>query len=148
MYGVQPDWVQIGLLIVAIVTVIVSTCNSNKAIKYSVNSALLQSKAQLFAEYTRRYQDIMLKMPTTMYSEIAKPTDENIRPYMIMYFDLCSEEYYLYKSNLISKEVWDMWQDGMRYNMRKPIYKTSWQNLKCEYNDKFKIFFEGQILNK
>lgn len=142
------DWIQIGILVVAMITVFCSCFYSNKAIKVSTKSALAQSQAQLYAEYTHRYQELILKMPISIYRGIAKFDDENIIQFMRMYFDLCSEEHYLHDKGIILQDVWDMWKDGMKLNMEKDIYLTSWKMLRGEYNESFQYDFEHEIINK
>lgn len=114
----------------------------------SAKSALAQSQAQRYAEYTHRYQELILKMPTTIHRGIAKFEDENIRQYMRMYFDWCSEEHYLHDKGIILQDVWDMWQDGMRLNMKKKIYLASWRMLRGEYDESFQYDFEHEIIDK
>jgi len=54
----------------------------------------------MFAEYTRRYQDIFLNMSDDIYDGTAK-VDTRTKRYMRLYFDLCSEEYQLWKGNVV-----------------------------------------------
>lgn len=140
------DWIQLCMLLVAAIAVYFSSRDTNKAIKESAKSALAQSQAQLFAEYTRRYQEIILRTPDSIYNRIAAPTDENVKRYMRLYFDLCSEEYYLHNKGVISDGVWNMWQDGMRLNMKKNIYVASWRILRGEYNKPFQDHFEKEVM--
>ena len=60
------NWVQMGLLIVAILTVIASSYWSAKAIKETQKQAKRQYEFQFFADYTKRYQDLILKMPANL----------------------------------------------------------------------------------
>ncbi len=55
-----------------------------------------QNYIQMFAEYTRRYQEIILKMPRSVYmNDIVPDDDVETTIYMQLYFNLCSEIYYL-----------------------------------------------------
>ena len=50
------DFIQLGLLFVAVASIYVSQKKDTK-----------QRKLQMFAEYTRRYQDIFLQIPDDMF---------------------------------------------------------------------------------
>lgn len=121
--------IQLFLLIAAVGTIIFNQYNENK-----------RHKLQFFAEYTRRYQDIILRMP-------EDPSDPQFLKYMQLYFDLCSEEFYLYKKGLIDKNVWDLWVDGMALTMKKRSFKTAWQShLAQHYNDDDFLHFISELL--
>ena len=53
--------IQLGILIVAVAAIIYTQINANK-----------QNRLQMYAEYTRRYQDIFLKMPDDIIDGTAK----------------------------------------------------------------------------
>ena len=109
------NWVQMGLLIVAILTVIVSSYWSAKAIKETQKQAKRQYEFQFFAEYTKRYQDLILKMPANLNTTSVFNRDVDI--YMRLYFDLCSEE------------------EGIQMALKKNNYRIAWELLGENYND-------------
>lgn len=121
--------IQLFLLIAAVGTIIFNQYNENK-----------RHKLQFFTEYTRRYQDIILRMP-------EDPSDPQFLKYMQLYFGLCSEEFYLYKKGLIDKNVWDLWVDGMALTMKKRSFKTAWQgHLAQHYNDDDFLHFISELI--
>lgn len=136
--------VQIGLLIAALLTVIVSSYWSRKALKTTQKLAEKQYQLQFFAEYTKRYQDIILRMPDNMDTSSIYNRDVDI--YMRLYFDLCSEEYYLHTKGVIDEHVWELWTDGIKTALRKQNYKTAWKLLGGYYDDtSFKNFMSDLI---
>jgi hypothetical protein len=76
-------------------------------------------KLNLFAEYTKRYQKIMLHFPESLhhpnfdYDKLNAEQKDEILRYMRAYFDLCSEEYDLHQQKVIDKKVWENWKEGM-----------------------------------
>ena len=60
------DWIQMGLLVTALITIVVSSYWSAKTINATQKQAKRQYEFQFFAEYTKRYQDLMLKMPADL----------------------------------------------------------------------------------
>lgn len=87
------DWIQMGLLVAALITIFVSSYWSSKTIKETQKHAKRQYEFQFFAEYTRRYQDIILHMPDN-------DKDPRWLKYVQLYFDLCSEEYHLHEEGV------------------------------------------------
>ena len=127
------NWVQMGLLIVAILTVIASSYWSAKAIKETQKLAKRQYEFQFFADYTKRYQDLILKMPANLDTTSVFNRDVDI--YMRLYFDLCSEEYYLHTKGVIDSVVWGLWTEGIQMALKKKYYKIAWELLAENYND-------------
>ena len=83
-----------------------------------------QLRLQNFTEYTKRYQEIMLKLPGNITSEmfdiesLSTERREILLRYLRAYFDLCSEEYlgfpvvpeeYMMKSGLLN----GTWRNGI-----------------------------------
>lgn len=127
------NWVQMGLLIVAILTVIASSYWSAKAIKETQKLAKRQYEFQFFADYTKRYQDLILKMPANL--DTTSVLNRDIDIYMRLYFDLCSEEYYLHTKGVIDSVVWGLWTEGIQMALKKKYYKIAWELLAENYND-------------
>ena len=61
------------------------------------------TRLAFFSEYTKRYQDIILNFPENIiddnfkFDSLSKVERDKTMRYMRVYFDLCSEEYFLYK---------------------------------------------------
>jgi hypothetical protein len=116
---------------------------SGLALIFSVYSAFISYKTQqrqtqlsFFSEYTRRYQDIMLHL-----------CDDNSEVYFRLYFDLCSEEFYLHEHKYLPDEVWDMWEDGMKIMAKNHSFETAWTNASQFYDSEFNRFF-NKIINE
>lgn len=65
---------------------------------------------------------------------------------MRVYFDLCSEEFYLYKDGLIDKRVWNEWEEGIIYPLTQKPYFVGCQIAKMNF--KFFKDFEERALIK
>ena len=130
------NFIQTGIFLAAIVAIVFTQINIKR-----------QNQLQMFAEYTRRYQEIILNMPDDIYSGEAR-VDERTKRYMSLYFDLCSEEYHLWKEGGIPDNVWNIWLEGMQIACKQRIYKNSWDAIKGVYNDEFWRYFEKNVINK
>lgn len=126
--------IQIGMLFVAVMAIISTQINEQK-----------QRKFALYAEYTRRYQDLFLCMPDDVYNGSAKIDSRTIK-YMRLYFDLCSEEYHLWKQNGISDKTWELWREGMQIATNHDVYRRSWDAIKGEYSQEFWLYFEREVI--
>lgn len=119
---------------VDILTIIISGI----ALLVSIYSAVVsymteqrQTQLSFFSEYTKRYQDIMLHL----YSN-----NENNSQYYRLYFDLCSEEYYLYTHKYLPKDIWKMWVDGMKLEFKLRDMHTAWISNSQYYDKDFCVF--------
>jgi len=93
---------------------------------------------ELFKEFNERYDklnDDLSKLDTvgnlSQLKEIKSNRDVNKTMYNVLmdYFNLCSEQYYWYKRNRISQEIWDSWYSGMMFYYNSfPIVKEVWLN--------------------
>jgi len=132
-------------LVIAILSLLITTIISIYQIHKTSREAMRLNRISIFAEYTKRYQDIILNMPPDLISIDEKEETETTK-YLRLYFDLCSEEYHLYTENLVPEEIWGNWCDGMKGRMKRPIFLSGWQDLQCEYNTGFVEFMNTRII--
>ena len=139
-------WIQIATLVLMAVGIIATLYISTKEMKNSNAKALEQSRNSFFAEYTRRYHDILLAMPVDVFLGTAPASGETLK-YMQLYFDLCSEEYHLYLKKQIPDDIWKNWKEGMRLTTKVRLYKDSWTKLAALYNQEFALFITHEIFS-
>ena len=133
------DILQLGLLIASFLAVLCSCW----AIWQTKSMAKVQYKFHFFTEYTRRYQELMLNMPKDI--DTSSIYNKDIDIYMRLYFDLCSEEYYLHSEGVIDNKVWGLWVDGISTAMNKQKYKTAWILLGSYYDDENFVHFMNNL---
>ncbi|MBR4786837.1 MAG: hypothetical protein IK013_03025 [Bacteroidales bacterium] len=114
------------------------------AILVSIYSLVLSDKTRkrnlqmsFFSEYTRRYQEIEMGL----MSDDSQKNDLYCR----LYFDLCSEEFYLKSKDCLPTDVWQMWLDGMKMMTKKELLQVKWKMYSQYYNDDFASFFGNLI---
>lgn len=120
---------------------------------YQIRQERKSSHLQAFAEYTRRYQEIMSDLPSDILSEaidlesLDQQVREKILRTMRAYFDMCSEEYYLFEQRILKKEVWDLWELGMRDGFRRPAFRQAWEIIQRDkyYFKEFAQFVEERM---
>ena len=114
-----------------------------------------QIKHNYFSEYTKRYQEIILHFPENIneksfsYDKLKEKERNETMRYMRVYFDLCSEEYFLYKNEYIDNKVWKEWEEGMAFAFNKQAFKIAWQKISrdSDFYTEFKRFVTSKIQN-
>ena len=137
--------VQIVTTVFYAATLITTVFIAFRQIKNANEIAMKQSRNDFFAEYTKRYHDIILHMPDEVFEGSAKAEGATLK-YMQLYFDLCNEEFQLYQKGLIPKDVWFNWVEGMVDTTKRDLYKKSWNIIKGYYNEGFYLFMERDVL--
>lgn len=100
-----------------------------------------QLRITVFSEYTKRYSAIAEKLPFDARRPGEQRDIERLQPAdkekalnaMRLYFNLCSEEFFLQQERLLDKRTWEIWQTGMRDAARLPYFASSWEYLRQEY---------------
>ncbi|MDE5870855.1 MAG: hypothetical protein K2H22_02765 [Muribaculaceae bacterium] len=139
------DWNALIATLPTAVVAIVAIVYSNIGNRHSQSTSIM-------LDFSRRYQDIILAMP-----EDEARQDR----YILLYFDLCSEEYRLYQKSKqnrkkilhkifrtgnapVDETTWDLWEDGMRNLMKNnATYRQVWKENRKDYaSDSFQSFFD------
>jgi len=138
------DFIQFVIMILTAVALIVTVRNFKK-----------QLQLNFFAEYTRRYQGIILNFPETInekdfsFSDLSPKDRSHTLRYMRAYFDLCSEEFFLWQSKYIGEKTWREWKSGIVYAFSKPAFREAWAIVHKDtiYYDEFALFVKDCMKN-
>ncbi|MCL5021086.1 MAG: hypothetical protein M1339_05375 [Bacteroidetes bacterium] len=111
-----------------------------------IRQMLKQIRLSSFAEYTKRYQDILLSLPSTYFTDsfsvdrLSDEQREDISKRIRVYFDLCSEEYFLHREGYIPAAVWNEWEQGILSNLGLKHVQSEWTDasLRAEIYGEFK----------
>ena len=66
------------------------------------------------------------------FDNIQPDIKSKIIKYMRVYFDLCSEEYDLWKAGYIEDRIWYNWQEGIKFAFSKKAFKDAWSIIKLD----------------
>jgi len=99
-----------------------------------------QMNAQVFLEYTKRYEEIMSHL-----SQAARearldldgdppPTSPELSLAVLRYLNLCSEEFYLCRRRYLSTKIWKIWEAELRRTLRSPLFRREWNKLHREFD--------------
>ena len=125
------DWINIVIGLVTLAGVI--------GVFFQLQSLNRQTRMQNFAEYTRRYKDIVLEFPEDIndkgfvLDKKRKDYDDLMR-YMRAYYDLCFEEWYLHGKGDIGDDYWEIWRDGMKTAFSKTAFQQAWHIMQSDTN--------------
>ena len=98
-----------------------------------------QMNAQLFVEYTKRYETIMASFPSNalnvrmdMHGELP-PQSAELTLALLQYLNLTSEEFYLHEQKYLSKNIWSIWESELKRTLRSQLVRREWISLKKEF---------------
>jgi hypothetical protein len=140
------------ITIASVAAVVVSAL----AIAVGLKSVRDQLRVTVFLTYTDRYARIMkaipfeARQPGSSYRLASRPDGERIRVLSAFreYFNLCSEEKWLYEHRKIDRATWDMWVNSMQIVALFPCFPEAWQALGFEYDcyNEFQDFVAEKLL--
>lgn len=124
--------------LIAIVVSILTLVIAAGALVVTIRQFKKQLHLNFFSDYTKRYQEIILNLPLGVDGDGFKISDqpEDVRDktlrYMRAYFDLCSEEYFLWRNGDLDKKTWKEWEAGIMLAFSKPAFKEAWETLNLD----------------
>ena len=98
-----------------------------------------QCNAQVFLEYTRRYDEVMEMFPPNArrarldLSAKPPPESEDLTLAVLRYLNLSSEEFYLFRERYVSKAVWRIWEAELKRTLCSPLVRREWKKLRTEF---------------
>ena len=132
---------------VAIVGVSIAVWTFKQEIKKQTHESKRQREIlqlTFFAEYTKRYQEILLHLPENLTDDIVLTDAE--KKYLRAYFDLCSEEYFLHENKHIDEKAWKTWKDGMKIVFDNMAIANYWKTKTKFSSEIFCNFVENDLL--
>lgn len=80
---------------------------------------------EIFTECNARYYDLNNDLDRIFHKGVLHENDKEI---LVVYFNLCAEEYIYYKRGYIYPSVWKSWKNGMKYFMSEGIISEFWKS--------------------
>lgn len=144
--------IQIGVFIIGGIGVWIAYRNSIKQSKLVEE----QMKVNFFADYTKRYQKIILNFPESInednfdFDKLKKSKYNKTMRYMRAYFDLSAEEHHLHLQDKIDESTWKEWEEGIKFTFTKTAFKQAWAivNRDSKFYPKFSKYIDEFLGNK
>lgn len=93
-----------------------------------------QLQLQQFADYTKRYQDIVFRFPEEInqpdFQLAEHPEYRAIMRCMRSYFDLSFEEWQLHRREFLDEQTWQVWRGGMKTALSNAAFQQAWDIVK------------------
>lgn len=110
-----------------------------------------QLQLQQFADYTKRYQDIVYRFPENIneagfnYENLSADEFRLVMRNMRSYFDLSFEEWHLNRNGYLNRDSWTVWRGGMKTAMSKAAFQQAWQRIRKDtaFGDEFERFIDS-----
>ena len=119
------------------------------AIIVAIFSLIRQLQSQFFAEYTRRYSELMDSMPLEFFDPQLSNSielDAEMLKKCRLYYDLSSEEFELHRQGRLNRRVWRYWEAGICDIVNLPVFAKAWSEKLCsQYNEPFQDFINNLI---
>jgi hypothetical protein len=77
----------------------------------------------------------------TRLDDLDDQTRNEVLHSVVRYANLCSEEFALYKARRVPRDIWEIWDYGIRQNFQKPIWREAWAEKRKEY-DSYRVYQE------
>ena len=144
------DWNLIITTALSLITILIVVYWSKKQYQQLQD----QLSSNFFAEYTKRYQEIILNLPIDIekkgfdLNNLDKAEKDKTIHYIRVYFDLCSEQHYLKEKKRIDDDTWNEWKEGMQHYFSNPLFSYVWKEYYqySEYFNDFKRFVETELI--
>ena len=98
---------------------------------------------EIFQIYSKKYNAIISPEDIEWWTQVLNnnhiPKDKFCEYKMLEYFNLASEEYYLFKTKLIGKRLWEIWKPNI-----EGILKTEFAH---HVRDKYQIQLPKELMN-
>jgi len=105
--------------------------------------SLVNSKRQAVTTFedalSNEYRQITTTLPTAALLGESLSTEilQAHLPDFYRYFDLTNGQIFLRKIGRISKKTWIFWCEGIRTNLSRPAFSTSWEHIASRSNGDF-----------
>lgn len=143
------DWIALFSALATFLSTIVAFVALWKQLQ-KVNQQLALQNQQLqlqqFADYTKRYQDIVFRFPEEInqpdFQLVGHPEYRAIMRCMRSYFDLSFEEWQLHQREFLDKQTWQVWRGGIKTALSKTAFREAWKIIKqdTEFGSDFESF--------
>lgn len=109
------------------------------------------SQLQFEDSLAKEYRDLAADIPTKAFYGVALSEAEHgqSRDEFFRYIDLSNEQVALRRRGRVSREVWENWCAGIKYNLSLPAFKRAWEEIKDRTQSFEELrFLEGQGFSK
>jgi hypothetical protein len=124
--------IRVATLVSVIVAIVTFWVNMSRAKK--------QMNAQVFIEYTKRFDQVISAFPSgawcarTNNAAELPDTGPELRTASLRYLNLCAEELYLRNQGYLTDRVWQIWQSELERTLGSGLFAREWVDLRSQFD--------------
>jgi hypothetical protein len=137
------EWIKPTASIVSILSFITAAIG----IFYAADRFKKQTHLAAFFEFTRRFDEVVKALPEevrafhiTRRQELPPPSPQQTEA-LDRVLAILSQEFYLYRKGYLGKDIWMIWEPGIKDILRSPLVARDWDTVRHRY-DVFPEFAE------
>lgn len=98
-----------------------------------------QLNAQMFIEFSGRFQELLRLFPTEAWLANRNPSKpmpapgQELTDCTLYAMQFIADVYYLHKGGYVSKSMWRVWEREIRKTLTGPVFRREWQRVSAEF---------------
>ena len=99
-----------------------------------------QLNAQMFIEFSRRFEDLLRLSPTQAWlanrnpGQPLPPPSQELTDCTLYCIQFIADAYYLHKGGYISRHLWLLWEREIKRTLRGPLFAREWGSVAPEFS--------------
>jgi hypothetical protein len=99
-----------------------------------------QLNAQMFIEFSRRFEELLRLFPTEAWlanrnpGQPLPPPSQELTDCTLYCFQFIADVYYLHKGGYVSRQLWLIWEREIKRTLRGPLFEREWGTLAPEFS--------------
>src|SRR5208283_4382651 len=126
--NIWPQLIQAGPMIIGTVGICVALVNQRR-----------QLNAQMFVEFSGRFQQILRLFPTEAWlanrnpAQPLPPPTQELTDCTLYCIQFIADAYHLHKGAYISKQIWRLWEREIQRTLSGPVFQREWAGVAAEF---------------
>ena len=123
------DTLQLGAIIVGSIGIGVALINQKR-----------QLNAQMFIEFSKRFEELLKLFPTEAWLANRRPNQElppsskEITECTLYCLQFVADVYHLHKEGYISNRLWRLWEREIKRTLKGPLFVREWSAVAAEFS--------------
>jgi hypothetical protein len=99
-----------------------------------------QLSAQMFIEFSRRFEDLLRLFPTEAWlanrnpTQPLPPSSQELTDCTLYCVQFIADVYYLRKTGYIPKSLWVLWEREITRTLNGPVFEREWTKIRSEFS--------------
>jgi len=114
-----------------------------------------QLNAQMFIEYSRRFEDLLRLFPTEAWlanrnpGQPLPPSSQELTDCTLYCIQFIADVYYLHRGGYISTHLWLLWEREIERTLSGPLFRREWERVATEFShDRDFLCYVGKLTNR